>query len=473
MTPQQFGKRPLMVTDTTLRDAHQSLLATRMRTEDMIPIAETMDSVGFHSMEVWGGATFDTCMRFLDEDPWGRLRELRKRIRKTKLQMLLRGQNLVGYRHYPDDVVEEFVKRAVGNGIDIIRVFDALNDVRNMQKAIEVAKREGAHVQGTVVYTISPVHGVESYIDTARALKDLGVDSICIKDMAGILSPLVAEELVQRLRSVIGLPLQLHCHYTSGMASMTYFKAVEAGIDAVDCAISSMALGTSQPPVESLVVALQGTSRDPGLDLAVLSDIAEYFSGIRKKYAEYDVGASVDVNVLRYQIPGGMISNFVSQLASQNALHKLKEVLEEVPRVRKDLGYPPLVTPSSQIVGSQAVLNVLMGERYKMVATETRNYLKGLYGRPPAPMDEEIRKKVIGDEPPLKARPADLLEPELESARNAIAAYMEQPEDALSYALFPQVALKFLKERLSRKTKVDYDIVEDSRELSPVGYHPV
>jgi len=459
-------RKALKITDTTLRDAHQSLLATRMRTEDMLPIAEKMDEVGFHSLEVWGGATFDSCLRYLSEDPWERLRQLRQRFKKTKLQMLLRGQNLVGYRHYPDDVVEEFVKRTVDCGLDIFRIFDALNDVRNMEKAMQVAKAEGAHVQATVVYTISPVHDVEHYVSTARTLEEMGADSICLKDMAGILAPFAAREIISRMKQAVSIPIQLHCHCTSGMATMAYLAAVEAGVDAVDCAISSMALGTSQPPVESLVAALQGTPHDPGFDLDLLSEIAEYFGEVRKKYGEYDVGTRVDVNVLRYQIPGGMISNFVSQLSAQKALDKLQDCLEEVPRVRADLGYPPLVTPSSQIVGSQAVFNVLLGERYKMVTTEVRNYMKGLYGRPPAPVNEEVRRRIIGDEQPITCRPADLLEPGLEEARKAVAPYMQKPEDILSYALFPQVALKFLQERMAAKTGVDYHLAEQ-------GYYPV
>lgn len=460
------------ITDTTFRDAHQSLLATRMKTEDMLPVASLMDRIGFHSMEVWGGATFDTCIRFLNEDPWERLRKFRAVLKNTKTQMLLRGQNLVGYRHYPDDVAEELVKRAVSNGIDIIRVFDALNDVRNMARVMSMARAEGAHVQGTVVYTISPVHNVDSYIRTGRELKDSGAESICIKDMAGILSPMDAFELVSRLREALDLPVQLHCHYTSGMASMTYLKGIEAGANVVDCAISSLAMGTSQPPTESLVAALDGTSWNTGLDLGLLSEVAAYFNEIRKKYKDVDVAMPVDVNVLRYQIPGGMISNFYSQLSQQNALDKINDVLLEVPKVRKDLGYPPLVTPSSQIVGSQAVLNVLMGERYKIVGNEVREYLRGGYGRPPSPVDEEIRRKVIGDEKPMDVRPADLLEPGLEKARRESASFIESPEDVLTYALFPQVAPTFLKGKIARKTLVDSDLADEAREKDPPGYYP-
>lgn len=465
--------KPVRITDTTLRDAHQSLLATRMKTADMLPVAERLDAVGFHSLEVWGGATYDSCMRFLNEDPWERLRTIRGAFKKTKLQMLLRGQNLVGYKHYPDDVVEEFVKRAVANGIDIMRIFDALNDVRNLEKAMEVSKREGAHVQATVCYTISPVHNVEYYVERAKVLVGMGADSICIKDMAGILYPADAYEIVKRIKEDLGIPVQLHCHYTSGMASMSYLKAIEAGCDVIDCAISSMALSTSQPPVETMVAALKGTPYDTGLDLGLLSDIADYFREVRKKYGEFDLASpTVDTNVLVYQIPGGMISNFISQLGQQNALDRLRDVLEEVPRVRKDLGYPPLVTPSSQIVGSQAVFNVLTGERYRMVTNEVKAYMKGLYGNPPAPVDESVRRRIIGDEQPVTGRPADHIEPGLDEARRESAAYAESVEDVLLYALFPQVALKFLQERLAARTKVDYNLLESAKENHAKGYYP-
>ncbi len=455
---------PLGITDTTLRDAHQSLLATRLRLDDILPACEMMDEAGFHSLEVWGGATFDTCLRFLGEDPWVRLREIRKRFVKSKLQMLLRGQNLVGYKHYPDDVVTEFVKRAVGNGINIMRIFDALNDVRNMGRAIEAAKAAGAHVQGTVSFTLSPIHDTDSFVRTAKELAQLGADSICVKDMAGIIAPYDAGATVRRLKEEVGLPVQLHCHYTSGMASMAYLKAAEAGVDVVDTAISSMALGTSQPPTESLVATLVGTPRDTGLDLEVLARVAQYFKEVRKKYGAVDVGTTVDVNVLRYQIPGGMYSNFVSQLAQQNALDRLPDVLSELPRLRKEMGYPPLVTPSSQIVGSQAVLNVLAGERFKMVTNETKAYMKGLYGLPPGPVDEEVRRRVIGDEAPITARPADLLPDGLDEARREVAPLAESEEDVLSYALFPQVARKFLEERLAAKTKVDQGLLAEIRD---------
>ncbi|MGI6684575.1 MAG: oxaloacetate decarboxylase subunit alpha [Bacillota bacterium] len=462
---------PIKITDTTFRDAHQSLLATRMKLEDMLPIAEKIDTIGFYSMEVWGGATFDTCMRFLNEDPWERLRILRKHIKKTKLQMLLRGQNLVGYRHYADDVVEAFIKKAIFNGIDIIRMFDALNDVRNMEKAINVTKKEGGHVQGTISYTISPFHNLEYYLNLAQTLKDMGADSLCIKDMAGIITPQMSFNLVRALKERINLPVQLHCHYTSGMASMAYYQAVEAGVDVLDCAFSPLALATSQPAVETMVASLKDTPYDTGLDLDKMSEIADYFKKVRGKYKKFDIANStVDANVLRYQIPGGMISNFISQLQQQNALDKLPLVLEEVPRVRADFGYPPLVTPSSQIVGSQAVLNVLVGERYKMVSNETKSYMKGLYGKPPAPVNEEVRKKVIGEEVQVTVRPADLLEPQMEDARKEIQFYAETEEDVISYVLFPQVAKKFLEERLAGKAQVDFNLVGNEKNIN---HYPV
>ncbi len=468
------SKKSVGITDTTFRDAHQSLLATRMRLEHMLPIAEKMDQVGFHSMEVWGGATFDSCMRFLNEDPWERLRELRKTLKNTKLQMLLRGQNLVGYRHYADDVVEAFVTKARENGIDIFRIFDALNDVRNMKKAIEVAKSVGGHVQATISYTTSPVHNIDHYVEKSLELQQLGADSLCIKDMAGILSPMHGYDLVKRLKEELDIPIQLHCHYTSGMASMTYLKAIEAGVDVIDTAISSLSMGTSQPASEPMVATLRETPWDTGLDLDLLSEIADYFKEVRGEYRQFDLaGNTVDANVLLYQIPGGMLSNFYSQLSQQDALDKLPDVLAEVPRVRKDFGYPPLVTPSSQIVGSQAVLNVLAGERYKMVTNEVKNYMRGLYGSPPAEVDPEVRKKIIGAEGPIQGRPADLLERQLEWAKKEIAPYMEKEEDIISYAIFPRVAEKFLEERMSKKTKVDFRIAREGPENGQSAYHPI
>jgi len=470
ITPKMAPK--VGITDLTLRDGHQSLLATRMRTDDMIPIVEQMDEIGYASMEVWGGATFDSCMRFLNEDPWMRLRELRKRVKKTKLMMLLRGQNLVGYRNYADDVVTEFCKRAVGNGIDIMRIFDALNDVRNMAKAIEVSKKEGAHIQGTISYTISPVHDVDYYVRMSRTLAEMGSDSICLKDMAGILSPVMAYDIVSRIKHQVNLPVQVHCHYTSGYASMTYLKAIEAGADVVDCCISSMAMGTAHPAVETLVATLAEMPCATGLDLKKLKEIADYFKTVRRKYADIDVGTMVDAGVLIWQIPGGMLSNFVDQLAKQNASDKLEQVLDEVPRVREDLGYPPLVTPTSQIVGTQAVLNVVAGGRYKMVTNEVKNYLRGLYGRPPGQVNEELRKQIIGDEEVVTVRPADTIPPGLEEAAEQAAPYMEQPEDILSMAIFPQVAIKFLQERQAKRTGVDYALLDEAKKQGG-AYAPV
>lgn len=466
--------RRIGITDTTLRDSHQSLLATRLRIEDMLPIIEKMDNAGFRSVEVWGGATFDTCLRFLSEDPWERLVTLKENFKKTPLQMLLRGQNLVGYRHYADDVVEAFVRAAIRNGISVMRIFDALNDVRNMAKAIEISLEEGAHVQATVCYTISPVHDLAHYVSVAKKLAEMGAHSLCLKDMAGILSPSAAYDIVKEWKEQVGLPVQIHCHYTSGMASMTYLKSIEAGADVVDCAISSMSMSTSQPPIESLVAALEGTPQDAGLDLKLLSDIAAYFSDVRKKYAEVDRASSVpNTNVLRYQIPGGMISNFLSQLREQGQLDRLPEVLEEVPRVRADLGYPPLVTPSSQIVGTQSLLNVFTGERYKMMSAEVKDYFRGLYGRPPGKVSAEIQKKAIGDEKPIEGRPADYIEPGLAQARKELGALYTKEEDVLSYALFPNQAKEFLEERLAARTRVDYNLLAKAKEEHPAGFVPI
>ncbi len=455
------------ITDTTMRDGHQSLLATRMKTAHMLPVAEKLDNVGFHSLEVWGGATFDTCMRFLGEDPWDRLRVLRRHY-KTPLQMLLRGQNVVGYKHYPDDILVEFIKKTVANGLDIFRIFDALNDVRNMEKAIETVKAEGSHAQATVVYTISPVHNLEFYVKTARELAGMGADSICLKDMAGILAPGPAYDIIRAWKEELGIPVQLHCHYTSGMASMAYLKAVEAGVDVIDCAISTMALQTSQPATEVMVASLRGTPHDTGLSLPLLKEIAGYFKEVRKDYAAFDLAAiSADVDVLINQIPGGMVSNFISQLSQAGALDKLDEVMAEVPRVREDFGYPPLVTPTSQIVGTQAVMNVLTGQRYKMATNESKQYMRGYYGRPPAPVNTDARKTIIGDEEPITCRPADLLEPGLPDARAMAAPYMEKEEDVLSVAIFPQVAPGFLQERLAKKLQVDLNLAKESSVFYP------
>lgn len=449
-------KRFIGITDTTLRDSHQSLLATRMKTEDMLPIAEKMDNIGFHSLEVWGGATFDSCMRFLNEDPWMRLKSLRKAFKKTKLQMLLRGQNLLGYKHYADDVVEAFVEKSAEYGMDIFRVFDALNDVRNMQKAMEEVKKNKKHAQGTISYTTGSIYDIDYYVKLGHQLKDCGADSICIKDMAGLLMPQRAYDLIKALKEEVKLPIQVHTHYTSGMGSMMYLKAVEAGADVIDTANSSLALGTSQPATETMVAVLNDGPYETGIKLGELTPLADYFKKVRKKYAKYDVyKAGVDVNVLRYQVPGGMLSNFINQLKEQNALQKLDEVLAEVPRVREDFGYPPLVTPSSQIVGSQSVLNILLGERYKMCTNEVKNYMRGLYGNPPGKVNEEIRKKIIGDEKPITCRPADLIKPEMEVARREYPD-ADTTEKLLMYVLFPEVSKKFFanEEKEIKKEKV-------------------
>ncbi len=440
--------RPLGICDTILRDAHQSLLATRMRTDDMLPIAEKLDQVGYWSVEMWGGATFDSAMRFLNEDPWERIRRLKAKMPNTPFQMLLRGQNVVGYKHYPDDVLERFVVKAHENGIDVFRIFDALNDVRNMRKAAEFVKREGALAEMSICYTISPVHNVDSFVEMAHVLEDMGADTICIKDMAGLLSPYVAYELVGRLKSEVKVPIHLHTHYTSGMAMATVLKAVEAEVDIVDTAISALAMVTSQPPTETLVRILQESPRDTGLDLNRLVEVSNYFAEVRKKYAAFESGMKgVDVRVLQFQIPGGMLSNLVSQLREQGAEDRYAEVLEEVPRVREEMGFPPLVTPSSQIVGTQATLNVVLGERYKVIPAEIKNYVRGYYGRPPTTIDPEIKKKAIGDEEPIDCRPADLIPPGLEQAHAEIGDLAETEEDVISYALFPQVARPFLERR--------------------------
>jgi oxaloacetate decarboxylase alpha subunit len=435
------------ITDTTMRDGHQSLLATRMRTEDMLPIAEQMDAAGFHSIEVWGGATFDTALRFLREDPWERLRNVKKLIKKTPLQMLLRGQNVVGYRHYADDVVEKFCQLAVKNGMDIFRIFDALNDLRNLETAIKAVKKAGGHAQGTVCYTISPVHTTEMFAKQAKQLEEMGSDSICIKDMAGLLHPYDAFEIVKSIKAVVSIPVQMHCHCTSGMAEMAYNKAVEAGLDVMDCALSTMSGGTSQPPTESMVATFQNTPYDTGLDLEELTVLADYFGEVRKKYQAFEGNVKVDAGVLLHQVPGGMISNLVSQLREQGALDKLRDVLDEIPRVREDLGYPPLVTPTSQIVGTQAVLNALYGERYKQVSKETRAVALGQYGQTPAPVSDKIRKKVAPDGKPITHRPADDLPAELDKSRAEAGDLVKSDEDLLSYVMFPQVAREFFEQR--------------------------
>lgn len=436
------------ITDTTLRDGHQSLWATRMKTEDMLPIIEKVDTIGYHSLEVWGGATFDVCLRYLREDPWERLRLLKRHAKNTPLQMLLRGQSLVGYAHYPDDVVEAFVRKAVENGIDIIRIFDALNDIRNMDVPIRAAREAGAHVQAAVVYTLSPVHTTEHYLETALRLAEMGADSICIKDMAGLLSPSTSYELVSLFKRELQLPIQLHCHYIGGMAVGAYLKAAEAGVDVIDTASVPLAFGASQPPAETVVRALRGTPYDTKLRIRMLFEIAEYFEEVRRREGyERGVTRIHDMRVFDHQVPGGMISNLVSQLEEQKSLHRLEEVLAEIPRVRAELGYPPLVTPTSQIVGTQAVLNVLTGQRYKLVPGEVKNYVQGLYGRPPGPLNPEIVRDILGDSEPITVRPADLLEPRLERMKEECGDLATSEEDVLSYALFPQVARKFFEER--------------------------
>ncbi|GAB6087840.1 oxaloacetate decarboxylase subunit alpha [Alkaliphilus crotonatoxidans] len=462
----------IKITETVFRDAHQSLLATRMSTEEMLPIAEKMDTVGYHSMEVWGGATFDACLRYLDEDPWERLRKLRKHIKNTKLQMLLRGQNLLGYKHYADDVVIEFIKKSVANGIDIIRIFDALNDVRNLEVALKAIKEAGGHAQCALSYTISPIHNIPYYVAKAKEMEGLGADSICIKDMSGILTPFVAYDLVKELKKAVKLPIQLHTHYSSGVASMTYLKAIEAGVDIIDTAISPLSMGTSQPPTEALVATLKDTEYDTGIQLTNLNEITEYFKPLKDQYLEKGLinpkVLGVDINTLVNQIPGGMLSNLISQLKQQNKLDSLDAVMAEVPRVREDLGYPPLVTPMSQMVGTQAVFNVIIGERYKMVPKEIKDYVRGLYGSPSAPISNEIKEKIIGKEPVITTRPADLIPPQLETFREEMKEYLEQEEDILSYALFPQVAMAFFRKRWEKKYKIEGTLYNEQDQTHPV-----
>ena len=464
--------KPVKITETILRDAHQSLIATRMTTAEILPAVEMLDKVGYQSLEAWGGATFDACLRFLNEDPWERLRKIKDKAKNTPLQMLFRGQNILGYRHYADDVVEYFVQKSIANGINIIRIFDALNDVRNLQTAINATKKEGGHVQAAISYTISPVHDIPFFVNLAKEYENCGADSICIKDMAGLLIPYEAQKLVTELKKAVKVPIQLHTHYTSGVASMTYLKAIEAGVDVVDCALSPLAMGTSQPATEPLVKTLQGTPYDTGIDLDLLTEIADYFKPLREKYLASGLMSTkvlgVDINTLKYQVPGGMLSNLVSQLKKQHAEDKIEEVLKEIPRVREDLGWLPLVTPTSQIVGTQAVLNVLMGERYKMVSKETKGIVRGEYGRTPVPISEEFRKKIIGDEKPITCRPADLIKPELDELRKKCAQWVEQDEDVLSYALFDQVATKFFEFRQAGKYKIDADLADRENMTHPI-----
>ncbi len=464
--------KKILVTETALRDAHQSLIATRMTTEEMLPILDKMDKIGYYSLECWGGATFDSCLRFLNEDPWDRLRTIRDHCKNTKLQMLFRGQNMLGYRHYADDVLEYFVQRSVANGIDIIRIFDALNDIKNLKSAINAAKKEGAHTQVAISYTTGPVFTDEYYVEYAKRIADAGADSICIKDMAALLTPYNTEKLVKAIKAEVDLPLQLHTHYTSGLASMCLIKGVEAGVDIIDTAISPLALGTSHAPTESMVAAFAGTKYDTGLDLQALNEIRDYFMTLREKYIKSGLldpkMLATNANALIYQVPGGMLSNLLSQLKQAGKEDKLGEVLAEVPRVRKDSGYPPLVTPTSQIVGTQAVFNVITGERYKMCTNEFKDLVAGKYGTTPMPIDPEFRKRIIGDMKPIDCRPADLLEPELEKLRAEIPQYIEQEEDVLSYAQFPKVAVDFFKKRRDKKLGINSSLVDTVNKVHPV-----
>lgn len=448
---QEALMKKVKVMETCLRDGHQSLMATRLKTEEMLPIIETMDKAGYYSMEMWGGATFDAAIRFLNEDPWERLREIRKRSKNTKLQMLLRGQNLLGYRHYSDDVVDKFVQKSIENGIDIIRIFDALNDVRNLKQACESTKKYGGHAQLAMSYTISPVHTIEYYKNLALEMEAMGADSIAIKDMSGILLPEVAYKLVKELKAVLNVPLELHTHATAGLASMTYLRAIAAGVDIVDTAISPLSGGTSQPATESLVRALNGSKRTTELDLEILKEIAEYFKPIRNKYVAEGIlnpqALMTEPSIVEYQLPGGMLSNMLSQLKAQKAEHRYEEVLREIPRVREDLGYPPLVTPLSQMVGTQAVFNVISGQRYKMVPKEIKDYVKGLYGKSPVEISDEIREKIIGKEEVYRGRPADLIPDEYEKLTEESKDFTRSEEDVLTYAMFPQVAPGYLEKK--------------------------
>ncbi len=452
---------PIKITEVVLRDAHQSLLATRMTMDEMRPILAEMDKIPYFSVECWGGATFDSCIRFLDEDPWERLRIMRQEMPHQKLQMLFRGQNMLGYRPYADDVVEYFVQKSVANGIDVIRIFDALNDARNLQTAIRAANKEKAHVQGCISYTLSPVHNNEYYTAYAKTLEEMGAHSICIKDMAGLLTPYACYDLVSRLKEAVSIPIDIHSHYTAGLASMSIMKGIEAGASIVDTAMSPLSVGTSHMPTESLVAALAGTEYDTGLDMNQLNVVRAHFAKLREKYiADGQISPKslgVDANTLLYQVPGGMFSNMLKQLKDAGKEDKLEEVLAEIPRVREDSGYPPLVTPTSQIVGTQAVFNVIMGERYKMVTKEFRGMIHGDYGKTPAPIDPEFSKKILGDDEPITCRFADTLEPELDKLREEAAQYIQQEEDVLTYAMFPQVAPKFFEKRAAGALGVDSD----------------
>ena len=466
------AKKPIKITETILRDAHQSLIATRMTTEQMLPIIDKMDKVGYHAVECWGGATFDASLRFLKEDPWERLRKLRDGFKNTKLQMLFRGQNILGYNHYADDVVEYFVQKSLANGIDIIRIFDCLNDLRNLDTAVKAANKENGHAQVALSYTLGDAYTMDYWKDTAKRIEEMGAKSLCIKDMAGLLTPYAATELVTVLKEAVDIPIDLHTHYTSGVAAMTYMKAVEAGCDIIDTAMSPFALGTSQPATEVMVETFRGTPYDTELDQNLLSEIAEYFRPLREEALESGLMNTkvlgVNIKTLMYQVPGGMLSNLVSQLKEMGQEDKYEEVLEEVPRVRKDFGEPPLVTPSSQIVGTQAVLNVVAGERYKMVTKESKKLLSGEFGQTVKPFNPEVQKKCIGDVEPITCRPADLIEPQLEKLEAEMSQWKKQDEDILSYALFPQVATDFFKYREAQRTKVDATLADKENQVYPV-----
>ena len=465
-------KKPLKITETILRDAHQSLIATRMTTEQMLPIVDKMDLIGDHAVECWGGATFVASLRFLKEYPWERLRKLRDGFKNTKLQMLFRGQNILGYNHYADDVVEYFVQKSIANGIDIIRIFDCLNDLRNLETAVKAANKENGHAQIALSYTLGDAYTLDYWKDMAKRIEDMGAKSLCIKDMAGLLVPVKATELVQALKESVDIPIDLHTHYTSGVASMTYMKAVEAGCDIIDTAISPFAMGTSQPATEVMVEAFKGTPYDTGLDLDKLAEIADYFRPMREEALKTGLMNTkvlgVNIQTLRYQVPGGMLSNLVSQLKEMGQEDKYEQVLEEVPKVRKDFGEPPLVTPSSQIVGTQAVLNVVSGERYKMVTKESKKLLSGEFGQTVKPFDKEVQKKCIGDTKPITCRPADLIKPQLADIEKEMAQYKQQDEDVLSYALIPQVATEFFKYREAQQNKVDAAAADTESKAYPV-----
>ena len=469
---EKIEKKPIKITETILRDAHQSLIATRMTTEQMLPIVDKMDQVGFHAVECWGGATFDASLRFLKEDPWERLRKLRAGFKNTKLQMLFRGQNILGYNHYADDVVEYFVQKSIANGIDIIRIFDCLNDMRNLETAVKAANKENGHAQIALSYTLGDAYTLDYWKDMAKKIEDLGAKSLCIKDMAGLLTPYKATELVTALKESVDIPIDLHTHYTSGVASMNYLKAVEAGCDIIDTAMSPFALGTSQPATEVMVETFRGTPYDTGLDQNLLAEIAEYFRPMREEALASGLMNTkvlgVNIKTLMYQVPGGMLSNLVSQLKEMGQEDKYEAVLEEVPRVRKDFGEPPLVTPSSQIVGTQAVLNVVSGERYKMVTKESKKLLSGEFGQTVKPFNPEVQKKCIGDTKPITCRPADLIKPQLADIEKEMAQWKQQDEDVLSYALFPQVATEFFKYREAQKTKVDPTLADKENKVYPV-----